>query len=342
MPDTEWFVHDRFGLFIHWGLYSLPARHEWVKNREEISRRRPTRSTSTHFDPDLYDPRRLGAGGERRRHEVLRGHHQAPRGLLPVGFSAHRLQGHQHARPPRPARARWSRPSAGEGLRIGFYHSLIDWHHPDFPVDGLHPMRERPGLTARPTRGRDIRKYAEYLHGQVRELLTQFGKVDILWFDFSYSQRDWGWSQGKGRDDWQTEKLLAMVRELQPRHHRQRPAGDRRRHQDARAVPAARLGAGGRQAGRVGGLPDLQRLWGYHRDNSTGRPSTARAACSIDSGQQGRQPAAQRRPHRPRRVRPRALERLRGIGEWMKRHGRSIYGCTQPSEFTPPARLPLT
>jgi alpha-L-fucosidase len=53
--DTSWFVHDRFGMFIHWGLYALPARHEWIKNYEEI----PDDVYETyfkHFDPDLYDP----------------------------------------------------------------------------------------------------------------------------------------------------------------------------------------------------------------------------------------------------------------------------------------------
>ena len=92
---TDWFVHDRIGLFIHWGIYAAATRHEWVKNR-------------------------------------------------------------------------------------------------------------------------DIRKYAEYLHGQVCELLTVFGKIDILWTDFSYSNRDWGWSKGKGKEDWQSEKLIKMVREIQP------------------------------------------------------------------------------------------------------------------------------
>src|SRR5205814_7865089 len=54
------------------------------------------------------------------------------------------------------------------------------------------------------------------LHGQTRELLTQFGTIDIMGFDFSYADRDWGWSRGKGKDDWQSERLMAMVRELQP------------------------------------------------------------------------------------------------------------------------------
>ena len=55
--DTSWFVHDRFGLFIHWGLYALPARHEWVKHNEQIPDEQYDRYFR-HFDPDLYDPER--------------------------------------------------------------------------------------------------------------------------------------------------------------------------------------------------------------------------------------------------------------------------------------------
>ena len=83
--NTDWFVKDRFGLFIHWGLYALPARHEWVKSHEMI----PDdvyQKYFKHFDPDLYDPRPLGRRRRRRRDEVLRRHHQAPRRLLPLGL----------------------------------------------------------------------------------------------------------------------------------------------------------------------------------------------------------------------------------------------------------------
>ena len=66
------------------------------------------------------------------------------------------------------------------------------------------------------TKHRDVRKYAKYLHAQVREILTMFGTIDLLWLDFSYSQQDYGWSKGKGKDDWQSEELIRIVRELQP------------------------------------------------------------------------------------------------------------------------------
>jgi len=66
-----------------------------------------------------------------------------------------------------------------QGFKVGFYHSVIDWHHPEFPVDGLHPQRDDVAFREA-QKGRDIRKYAEYLHGQSRELLTQFGKISIM------------------------------------------------------------------------------------------------------------------------------------------------------------------
>ena len=106
-----------------------------------------------------------------------------------------------------------------EGLRVGFYYSLIDWHHPDFPIDMLHPRRDDPDAYEQ-NQGRDMRRYAEYMRNQVTELLTNYGKIDILWFDFSYPDNEvpekTPWMRGKGKDDWEAEKLIALARSLQP------------------------------------------------------------------------------------------------------------------------------
>jgi len=76
-----------------------------------------------------------------------------------------------------------------EGLRVGLYHSLIDWHHPKYLIDPHnHPQRSHPDR-AKLNESRDQRAYSEYLHGQVRELLTEFGRIDILWADFSFATR---------------------------------------------------------------------------------------------------------------------------------------------------------
>ena len=217
---------------------------------------------------------------------------------------------------------------------MGFYHSVIDWHHPQFPVDGLHPMREDLAFR-QAAENRDIRTYAQYLHGQTRELLTQFGEISVMWFDFSYAQRDWGWSKGKGKDDWQSEKLMEMVRELQPG-----------------IIVNDRLGIGGdfttpeqyQPSGTmtVDGKPvaweacqTLNGSWGYHRDNLDRKPVEMLVQMLVDAVAKDGNMLLNVGPNARGEFEPRAIDRLRSIGAWMRLHGRSIYNCG-PSEYTPP------
>ena len=149
-----------------------------------------------------------------------------------------------------------------EGLRVGFYYSLIDWHHPDFLIDIFHPLRNHPDV-AKLNEGRDMQRYAEYMRNQVRELITQFDP-DILWCDFSYPGREYNGLPGKGHEDWESEKLLRADPRTEAEHHPQQPAGLARcgGHLHAGAGTAAGVGEGGRRAGGLGGLPDVQRLAG--------------------------------------------------------------------------------
>ncbi len=181
--DTRWFTEARFGLFIHWGLHTLAACHEWVKQRERLRDEEYDRYFR-HFDPDLYDPARWARVARAAGMEyavITTKHHE--------GFCLWDSALTDYKAPNTPAGRDLLRPFVdacrAEGLKIGFYHSLIDWRHPEFPVDGLHPRRDDEAYIAA-SGGRDGRKYAEYLHGQTRELLTGYGPIDILWFDFSY------------------------------------------------------------------------------------------------------------------------------------------------------------
>ncbi len=215
--ESEWFVHDRFGLFIHWGLYALLARHEWVKQSEQIPDDVYERYFE-QFDPDLYDPEEwaaLAAEAGMKYMVVTSKHHE--------GFCLWDSKLTDYKATNTPAGRDLLKPMGeafrARGLRVGFYHSLIDWHHPDFLIDDVHPMRNQPDRE-KLNEGRDPARYREYLHGQVRELLTEYGRIDLLFYDFSYPRRDeQGKSQpwlGKGREEWESEKLLRMTRELQP------------------------------------------------------------------------------------------------------------------------------
>src|SRR5689334_1156864 len=211
--DTGWFIHDRFGMFIHWGLYALPARHEWVKSRELIDDENYQKYFD-HFDPDLYDPQAWAAAAKAAgmKYVVLTAKHHE-------GFCLWDSQQTDYKATNTPYGKDLLRPYVdafrAAGLRVGFYYSLIDWHHPEFPIDIFHPLRDRPDA-AELNQQRDIHKYAAYMQGQVRELLTQYGKIDIIWYDFSYPGRDYRGLPGKGHNDWQSEALLKLTRELQP------------------------------------------------------------------------------------------------------------------------------
>lgn len=301
--NTAWFTHDRFGMFIHWGLYSMPARHEWVKTRERTPEEVYDRYFQ-YFDPDLYDPkewaRQAKAAGMRYAVFTTK-HHE--------GFCMFDSQYTDYKCTSTPAGRDLTREFVdafrAEGIHIGFYYSLIDWHHPDFTIDVNHPRRDDPDAKEQ-NEGRDMHRYAEYMRNQIRELLTNYGKIDILWLDFSYSQRrgegDKAWLGGKGKDDWESEELIKLAQKHPAGNHHRQPRRAGAGPVDPRAVPADRLvpPPQDRGAGHLGGLPDPFRLLGI-------LPRRVHLEISGDAHPdadqhrlQRRQPDYERRPDRPR------------------------------------------
>jgi alpha-L-fucosidase len=323
--DTSWFLHDRFGLFIHWGTYSLAARHEWVQQRERIPEE-TYRKYFDHFYPDLFDPRvwaQEARNAGMKYFVITTKHHE--------GFCLWDSELTDYKAPCTPWGKDVLHPVVdafrAEGLRAGFYHSLLDWHHPEFPVDPIHPMRDDLAYREA-TQGRDIRKYAAYLHGQTRELLTQFGKVDVMWFDFSYAGRSYPWGKGKGKEDWESEKLLSMVRTLQPGiivNDRLEIGGDVITPEEYQ--PRGWMEANGQRL-TWEACQTLNGSWGYYRDNQDWRTVDELVRTLVDTVSKGGNFLLNVGPNGRGEFEPRAIERLRGIGEWMRLHSRSIYGCT--------------
>ncbi len=338
--DWKWWVEARFGMFIHWGLYALPARHEWVKNRERMTDEEYQKYFD-HFNPDLYDPKewaRVAKEAGMKYFVITTKHHE--------GFCLWDSKYTDYKVTNTPYGKDVLRPMVeafrAEGLRVGFYYSLIDWHHPEFPIDRHHPMRDNAAYREQ-NKHRDVRKYAEYLHNQVRELLTEFGRIDVIFYDFSYPGED-----GKGRDDWQSEKLLKMTRELQPHiliNDRldllDVPGGWDYRTPEQVVV---------REWPKVDGKPVLWETcqtfsgsWGYHRDEATWKSVEQLVQMLIDTVSKGGNLLLNVGPTARGTFDDRAMERLEGIGRWMKYHSRSIYGCTQaPEEFQVPQDCRLT
>lgn len=339
-----WFIHDRFGLFIHWGIYAAAGRHannglaEWLKSSEKLSDEAYQRYFD-HFDPDHYDPgewARLAKQAGMRYAVITTKHHD--------GFCLWDTQLTDYKAPNTPADRDLIRPWVeafrAEGLKIGFYHSLIDWHHPEFPLDGFHPQRDELEARER-SKVRDMSKYVDYLHGQVRELLTNYGTIDILWLDFSYPWLDWGWSKGKGKDDWQSERLIKMVRELQPNillNNRAEVGADF--YTPEQIQPREWVQVNGQRVVWEA-CQTLNGSWGYDRDNHDWKSPDLLIRMLIDAVSKGGNLLLNVGPTARGEFDAHAQITLKALGQWMHYHSRSIYGATQ-SDFSAPADCRFT
>jgi alpha-L-fucosidase len=326
--DMDWWAEARLGLFIHWGLYALPARHEWVKSRERLTDEHYSRYFE-HFYPDLFDPQEWARQARRAgmRYFVITTKHHEGFCLWDSALTDYKVTntpwGRDLLRPMIEA-------FRAEGLRVGLYHSLIDWHDPEFTRDVLHPRRDDDDFW----RGeRDLGRYADYLHGQVRELLTGYGRIDYLFYDFSYPDRG---ERGKGRDAWRSEELLGMTRQLQPGiivNDRLDLPGDfvtpeqyqpdRPPRLDGRPVPWE-------------ACQTLNGSWGYDRDNRDFKSADLLVRMLVDGVSKGGNLLLNVGPTGRGEFDDVARDRLDAIGAWMRRHQRSIVGAGPSEHMAPP------
>ena len=330
--NTEWFTADRFGLFIHFGLYAEAARHEWVKSYEKISNEEYQKYFD-HFDPDLYDPKAWAKAAKNAgmKYFIITTKHHEGFCLWDSKYTDYKVTNTPYGKDLLTPMVEAFR---AEGLKVGFYHSLLDWHHPDYTVDACHPMRENAEYIAQ-DKDRDITRYADYLYNQVEELMTQFGKIDIIWFDFSVSPAN-GFA-GKGKDIWQSERILKMVRSYQP----DIIINDRLQiDQDVKTPEQYQP----REWLKVGGQPvvweacqTLSGSWGYYRDEESWKSTEMLIKMLVDSVSKGGNMLLNVGPTARGEFDYRAMNALKGIGDWMHFNSRSIYGCTAaPSELKCP------
>lgn len=335
----EWWTNDRFGMFIHWGLYALPARHEWIQLYEKITPEN-YKKYFNNFNPDLYDPvqwaKEAKAAG--MKYVVLTTKHHEGFCLWDSKFTDYKVTNTPYGKD---LLKDFVEAFRAEGLKIGFYYSLIDWHHPDFVYDGSHP----PTPTAKEERekanaGRKMERYQQYMKDQVTELLTRYGKIDQLFFDFSYP--------GKGYKEWDAENLLNLVRKLQPG-----------------IIVNDRLGLNETSWGwdyktpeqfmpaewvKVNGVKvpwetcqTFSGSWGYYRDEYSWKSPEQLVVMLVETVSKGGNLLLNVGPTARGNFDDRASDRLAAMGKWMKYNSRSIYGCTEaPGQFKKPANCLLT
>ncbi|MBT3386220.1 MAG: alpha-L-fucosidase [Prolixibacteraceae bacterium] len=338
----SWWTEARFGMFIHWGSYAQAARHEWVKKRERISDEEYQKYFEI-FNPDLFDPaewaKKAKAAG--MKYAVITTKHHEGFNMFKSEYTDYNVTNTPYGKD---IIKEWVDAFRAEGLGIGFYYSLIDWHHPEYTIDRVHPQSVRTQEEYDElNKNRDMSIYREYLKNQVREILTNYGKVDILWLDYSFPGKF-----GKDRDDWGSVELMKMVRKLQP----EILVNDRADLKDYQGgwdftTP---------EQFKVQSWPEIDGekipwetcqtfsgSWGYYRDEHTWKDNKQLLVLLIESVSKGGNVLLNVGPTARGTFDQRADKALKEMGEWMKYNSRSIYGCTQASEeFEAPDHTLLT
>ena len=187
----QWWHAARFGMFIHFGVYSTIARHEWVMEDEAIPIDQYT-AHAANFHPAPNCPRawaRLAKAAGMKYMVMTTKHHE---GFCNFDTKLTTYSA-PHCGPGRDVVREYVEAARAEGLRVGFYYSLMDWHHPD----GARCATDEEAR----------RRFVDYTHGLIRELMTNYGKIDVLWYDVSWPLDANGWESVKMND---------MVFQLQP------------------------------------------------------------------------------------------------------------------------------
>ncbi len=332
---TKWFTDARFGMFIHWGLYSIPARGEWVRSKERMSIE-DYEPFFKEFNPVNYNPREWARAARNAgmKYAVLTAKHHD-------GFCLFDSKLTDYKATNTPAGKDLVREYVdafhAEGLKVGLYYSLLDWHHEDYPAysDSHHPMRGNENFK---NKKHDFSRYIEYLHGQVKELLSNYGKIDIIWFDFSYDDN-------RG-EKWEASKLVKMVRSLQSDIIIDNRLGGNLRSRNPEIYagdfecPEQIIPPEG--VLNEDGLPlpweaciTLNNNWGYCSKDKDFKSPKQIIRAIVECVSKGGNMLLNVGPNSKGEIPEESLKVLSEVGKWMKQNSKSVYGCGK-SQYAKP------
>lgn len=330
---TQWYQEARFGMFIHWGLYAIPARGEWLRSVEQLTKE-AYEPLKDEFAAENYDPRKWArlAKEAGMKYAVLTAKHHDGYCLFDS-----KLTDFKSTNSPcgRDLVREFLEAFRAEGIRVGLYYSVIDWRHPDFPHYGdmHHPMRKHPECS---NENRNFDNYLEYMFGQIKELLTDYGKLDVMWFDFSYGDMKC--------DTWKAKELIEMVRSIQPDviiDNRLEGSGE-----DAGSIrtldPTPYSGdfASPEQMIPPEGIRDeggnpipweacitLNNHWGYAAHDHHYKSAKMVVHMLVECVSKGGNLLLNVGPNAKGEIPEESVAILKEVGAWMKKNKKSIYGC---------------
>ena len=324
----QWWREARFGLFLHWGLYSIPAGEwkgttdhaEWIRTTAQIPLKEYDKFVE-EFDPVKFDPAswvRMAKDAGMKYIVITSKHHD--------GFCLFDSRNTNFDVLSTPFKRDVLKELADachkQGMKICWYYSIMDWHHPDY-------LPRRDWEKDRPTEGANFDRYVEYMKSELKELLTNYGEISVLWFDGEWEEN---WNPKRGRD------LYDFVRKLQPNIIINNRVGAGRSGMEGMNVEGEFAGDFGTPEQEIPatGVPGvdwetcmtMNDHWGYNKHDNNWKSDKELIRDLADIASKGGNLLLNIGPTSDGVFPGQSLERLRILGGWMKVNGSSIYATT--------------
>ena len=317
LKARQWFQDAKFGMFVHWGVYSVPGRGEWVMENEKIPITEYEKF-APQFNPTEFsaaDIVSLAKAAGMKYITITSKHHD--------GFAMFATQQNKwnivatpYGKDPLKQLAEECRK---QGVKLFFYHSQLDWHNPDyFPLGRTGHSAGRPG-------GGDFQRYLDFMDAQLAELLTNYGDVAGIWFDGMWDKPD---------ADWQLQRTYSLIHKLQPAaligsNHHHAPFDGEDFQMFEKDLPGANT-AGFNQTS-ISALPletceTVNGAWGYNASDKKFKSVPDLIHYLVRAAGSNANFLLNIGPMPSGRVQPEFVERLHAIGEWMQKNGDTIYG----------------
>lgn len=326
--NREWFQQARFGLFIHWGVYSVLGDGEWVMNEQKIPvkvyEKLPAFFNPTEFNAAEWVALAKAAG--MKYITITSKHHD---GFAMWGSNVSDYNIVKKTPYGKDVLKMLADECAKQNMKLFFYHSQLDWHHPDYFPRGF----TCGSWTGRPEQG-DMNKYLDYMDAQLTELLTNYGPIAGIWFDGMWDKKD---------DDWRLRKTYDLIHKLQPgalvgSNHHVAPYEGEDFQMFEKDLPGHNT-TGFAPEQKIGDLPKevcetINHSWGFNLKDDKHKSRKELLQYLIKGAGYDANFLLNIGPMPNGKIQPEHIERLKQMGEWLNQYGETIYG-TRGGPLTP-------
>jgi alpha-L-fucosidase len=327
LKAREWFQNNRFGLFIHWGLYSVLGKGEWVMNNDKLTVAQYEK-LAPGFNPTEFNPAEWVAmvkDAGMKYITITSKHHD---GFAMWGTKQSDWDIVDRTPYRKDPLKMLAEECHRQGIKLFFYHSQLDWHHPDY-----YPLGRTGHASGRPEGG-DFNKYLDYMDSQLRELLTGYGEVGGIWFDGMWDKPD---------ANWRINQTYSLIHSLQPAalvgsNHHLKPFEGEDFQMFEKDLPGGR-NSGFNDKSEIGALPletcdTINNAWGYNSTDKKFKSTKQLVQYLVRAAGNNANFLLNVGPMPTGKIQPEFVERLHGMGEWMRTNGQSIYD-TRGGPVTP-------